>query len=358
MTCILEGRICWSSTQWARIARRSLHRRGCRLGAEAGAGCGGGVSLRAITFARGACTAVSHADRCAVLAEGSAPGRLVVEVEAEEAAAAAATGSARSAQSVNLTDTSAAVPRSESPVGGQPPPYAYGEVPIRSQALQRIKQLERSGGVTSSPPSLDPCNSLSKRGGGAGRSDVSPAQQHHVSLSVLQAYSEAEVADHASPDDCWIIVRQGQVYDVTPLVKERRLYWKVIGGRNADAHLMQQYRSADAVAALLAPLHVGFLQGMAVQSPDACAARQSLPAAVGSVSVVVRREVFLRRQCFQSIQRNCPRLATPADRSIAQSALDAFAFGVDFCVLCCSFHMSLFSHSRSSPPCPSFPRDV
>ncbi len=87
---------------------------------------------------------------------------------------------------------------------------------------------------------------------------MSPAQQHHVSVSVLQAYSEAEVASHSSADDCWIIARQEQVYDVTGLVKERRLDWKIIGGRNADAHLMQQYQSADAVAALLAPLHVGF----------------------------------------------------------------------------------------------------
>lgn len=135
---------------------------------------------------------------------------------------------------------------------------AYQSSTLRMQALHRIKQVERQ--QTSKHQHNGSAQSAVSLPG-----MVSSAPQ----VSVLQAYSQSEIASHATQHDCWTIAQRHQVFDVTSLVTTvpPLFDWRRAGGKDSSAYLASKF-SEEQVSAFLAPLHIGFVEGHSLQTAD------------------------------------------------------------------------------------------
>ena len=185
-------------------------------------------------------------------------GRLLVDVEAEERARHQQAGNA---------------------YGG-----AGGGAPLRAQAVQRIKQVQRAGREAEAAAAA-----------AAARAHGPSPVAHAAHPPVLRAFSAAEVATHSSQGDCWTVAMDGQVFDLTSLVNRNPaaagaaarsrspsrssgsssptappalLDWRKLGGKNGDAYLRATL-TEDQMALFLPPLQVGYLHGHSVQPEDA-----------------------------------------------------------------------------------------
>ena len=137
---------------------------------------------------------------------------------------------------------------------------AYQSSTIRMQALHRIKQVERQQQNSKHTHNASAQSVVSLPG------MVSSAQPQ---VSVLQAYSLADIAAHATQHDCWTIAQRHQVFDVTSLVTTvpPLFDWRKTGGKDSSAYLASKF-SDEQISAFLAPLHVGFVEGHSLQMAD------------------------------------------------------------------------------------------